>query len=101
MYRLTDPPQQLTFENTEKIHHRSRLQCKATMAPGTYWKLKVLYHAVYKKVLFFSLSICLFLPGQGSLGGWAVSASGNNAFKVAFIRWTLKKKTKKKEKKSF
>lgn len=38
----------------------------------------------------------MFLPGQGPLEVWVVSASGNNTFKVAFIRWTLKKKRKKK-----
>lgn len=30
----------------------------------------------------------MFLPGQDSLEAWLVSASGNNAFKADFIRWT-------------
>lgn len=89
---LTVPPQQLTFENKNKIQHRSRLQCwKIGMASGTYWKLRVLYNAVYKKCFLF-VSLCLFLPGQDPSEGWLVSASGNNAFKADFIRWTPKRK---------
>lgn len=30
----------------------------------------------------------MFLPGQAPLEDWLVSASGNNAFKADFIRWT-------------
>lgn len=40
----------------------------------------------------FSLSLCLFLPGQDPSEGWLVSANGNNDFKADFIRWTTMRK---------
>lgn len=85
LLRRMFPLKQLTFES--KIKHTCKLQrWKMRTASGTYSKLRVFYHAFYKKRFRF-VSQYLFLSGQDPLEGWLVSASGNNAFKVDFIRW--------------
>lgn len=61
------------------------------MASGTHWKCRGPVQCSLYKVFF--LYLVLFVPAWStSLRGLLVSASGNNAFKADFIRWTPRRK---------